>query len=356
MGEVVNKEASHYYGVDLLRAFSCLAILFMHVGANAQYPLDGYFYDTIVESWKNLVFLFMMISGFGMSCGYHKKILDGKLNVNSFYSKRYLKILPFFGFLLLVAIVIEHKPETIMESFAESTLMFGLLPKSNLDTIGVSWTLGVIFVFYLLYPFIVFLTGTKKRAVFTLIGSAIMNYLCTYYFFTEKFVVSSFSGRSNIMYCLPFFIVGVMIYQYKERIRSFVARYKFVSFIILLLALVSYYLIPYSISGIILFDLKNLIVYALILMFAIGMSSKLCNNKIVAFLSAVSMEVYLSHMVLFRVVEKANLLYIAGNGWISYILSSCITVVLVIAFIEIYKFGYKKLGMIVQAIKGGKQV
>ena len=33
----------------------------------------------------------MMVSGFGMCCGYYQKIVDQKISVEDFYKKRYIK-------------------------------------------------------------------------------------------------------------------------------------------------------------------------------------------------------------------------------------------------------------------------
>ena len=54
------------------------------------------------------------------------------------------------------------------------------------------------------------------------------------------------------------------------------------------------------------------------------------------------MEMYLAQMIIFRLVEKLNLLYIFGNsgllGWISYLVAFILTVVGLIIFIYIFKF------------------
>lgn len=47
--------------------------------------------------------------------------------------------------------------------------------------------------------------------------------------------------------------------------------------------------------------------------------SYLLENRFTNFISGISMEIYLSHMVIFRVVEKLSLNRIIGNGWIQYI-------------------------------------
>ena len=45
-------------------------------------------------------------------------------------------------------------------------------------------------------------------------------------------------------------------------------------------------------------------------------------NKFTAFISTISMEMYLSHMVIFRIVEKLGLHQVIGNGWLQYFLTS----------------------------------
>lgn len=59
-------------------------------------------FERLIPSFTNLVFLFMMVSGFGMCCGYYQKIIDQKISVEDFYKKRYIKIWLYFALLLCV--------------------------------------------------------------------------------------------------------------------------------------------------------------------------------------------------------------------------------------------------------------
>ncbi|MFR3109175.1 MAG: hypothetical protein ACLTOG_03040 [Mediterraneibacter faecis] len=68
----------------------------MHVLANGEYSIGGFVFERLIPSFTNLVFLFMMVSGFGMCCGYYQKIIDQKISVEDFYKKRYIKIWPYF--------------------------------------------------------------------------------------------------------------------------------------------------------------------------------------------------------------------------------------------------------------------
>ena len=81
-----------YEGIDGLKAYAILGIALMHILANGKFGLNGFVFQKLIPSFTNLVFLFMMVSGFGMCCGYYQKIIDRKISVEEFYSKRYIKI------------------------------------------------------------------------------------------------------------------------------------------------------------------------------------------------------------------------------------------------------------------------
>lgn len=59
------------------------------------------------------------------------------------------------------------------------------------------------------------------------------------------------------------------------------------------------------------------------------------------------MEMYLAQMVIFRIVEKLNLLYIFGNsgilGWISLFIAFILVIIGLIIFIYCYKIIIKKI-------------
>ena len=160
----------------------------------------------MIPSLTHLVPLFLILSGFGMFCGYYKKVKSGEVDWNQFFIKRYNKILPFFAFLILIDLVMERTAAHVIEGLTEATLVFGLLPNNNPSVIGVSWTLGVIFLFYMPFPFFVWLCWAKKRAWISLVASLILTLFCNLYFFRDSFVVSYFVPRHSFIYCAPFFV------------------------------------------------------------------------------------------------------------------------------------------------------
>ena len=82
-----------------------------------------------------------------MFCGYYEKFKSGEINLNTFYTKRYKKILPFFITLIVIDVIMDRSLGHVIQSLTEATLVFGLLPNNQPDVIGVCWTLGVSWLF-----------------------------------------------------------------------------------------------------------------------------------------------------------------------------------------------------------------
>ena len=234
-----------YEGIDGLKAYAIIGIALMHVLANGEYGIGGFVFERLIPSFTNLVFLFMMVSGFGMCCGYYQKIVDQKISVEDFYKKRYIKIWPYFALLCALDFVISPSKESLFEVFANLTLCQGLLPNANISVIGVSWTLAVIFVFYMLFPFFCFLIGNKKRAWGVAVVALVFNWLCETYFFDEIHIADraavNFGARTNILYCAVYFIAGGLIFLYRKELAEFTSKYKIIVGAILLIATVAYF-------------------------------------------------------------------------------------------------------------------
>lgn len=225
-------KADQYEGIDGLKAYAILGIALMHILSNGEYEIGGFVFVRLIPSFTNFVFLFMMVSGFCMCCGYYQKIVDQKISMEEFYTKRYIKIWPYFALLCVLDFVISPSKESLFEVFANLTLCQGLLPNANISVIGVSWTLAVIFLFYMLFPFFCFLIGNKKRAWVIAAIALVFNYLCGSYFN---------AGRTNIVYDAIYFIVGGLMFLYRKEISRFASKYKVLAGAILLGAIVGYF-------------------------------------------------------------------------------------------------------------------
>lgn len=80
-------------------------------------------------------------------------------------------------------------------------------------------------------------------------------------------------------------------------------------------------------------------IYSVWIVLCISGNHKLFNNKVTKFLSDISMEVYLIHMVIFRIIEKCQLesfIYDSSILFLVYSLIMLIIVVLVSGIIHYY--------------------
>ena len=67
-----------------------------------------------------------------------------------------------------------------------------------------------------------------------------------------------------------------------------------------------------------------LLVSSLVVIYAIISWGGVLQNRFTSFISSVSMEIYLSHMFIFRIIEKLKLNTVIGNGWIQYLFTVAI--------------------------------
>lgn len=102
---------------------------------------------------------------------------------------------------------------------------------------------------------------------------------------------------------------------------------------------IGYFLLPISdLLGHSLFPL--LIVFTAYHMYALGSDKKWLHNKIIDFLSGISMEIYLCHMVMFRVVERLHLENYISDSNLNYVVTSVLTICLAICLRIAYKEGW----------------
>ncbi|HFI0049453.1 TPA: acyltransferase family protein [Streptococcus suis] len=348
----MEKEKIHFGGIDGLRTISCMAIIAMHIRSNTNYHLSSFFYDEVVSSWTELVYLFLMISGFALSVGYYDKVKSNKFDLNRFYSSRYKKTLPFFSLLILIEVLYNFNYTSLIEGITELTLSFGLLPNNSLDVIGVSWTLGVIFVFYFMYPFFVFLLYNKARAWLSFFISLFVNYFCQIYFFSGKFVIPDFTYRHTFIFCGPFFLVGGLVYLYLNDIIKWAKKSQFFILILSILFSFLYYLVPDVFFGINVSIIKIIFVSVSWLIFSLSGKSRILDNKFMSYFSKISLEMYLAQMVIFRLIEKTIGLYLFGDGIFSYLFVLLLTIIGLVIFIEGYKAVLKQINKCILYIRG----
>ena len=162
-------------------------------------------------------------------------------------------------------------------------------------------------------PFFCVLLENKRRAWGAFFISLVYNFICAEYFHV---------GKTNILYCSCFFLAGGLIYLYKDFLikinKWFVLG---VVFVFILLYYVSHRNIYFCLG-----------LFASMVIYGIISHGILLENRITRFFSTISMEIYLSHMVIFRIVEKTGLNYLGGNGWPQYLFTTLTVIILTSVF------------------------
>ena len=336
----MSTKAERYEGIDGLKAYAIIGIALMHVLANGEYELGGFVFDRMIPAFTNLVFLFMMVSGFGMCCGYYQKIVDRKISMEEFYSKRYIKIWPYFALLCALDFVISPSKNSMYEVFANLTLCQGLLPNANISVIGVSWTLAVIFVFYMLFPFFCFLLENKKKAWIVAVAALIFNFVSSNYFNAE---------RKNIVYDAIYFIAGGLIFLYRKELADFASKHKVIAGAILLVATVAYFVLGSSTVTMLFFCVAALV-------YTIGCKVGGMANPVAKFLGGICFEVYLCHMVVYRLLEKLHLVHLFGNVLLAYIFTAVAVVCGSVVFSVCAKWFLNKIESILKEKVNNRRV
>lgn len=340
-------ERLRYEGLDGLRAYSSIGILIMHVLANGMYCDPIITVSAIIRQFAKLVFLFMIISAFSMCCGYYDRILDSKIDIRSFYKNRFARIWPVFAVLCLLDMVISPSLESLYELFANLTLCFGLLPNNSITVIGVGWFLGIVFIFYMIFPFFCSLMADRRSAWGALICSMIFNVLCRIYFFDENHVVSDFVGKHNFLYCAVFFAAGGILYLYRKELAAFSQRFRWPLLAAGLLGSALVYMLDSSVIAMV-------IIFSLYVIYAMGNPGRILVNPVTGFLSRISLEIYLCHMVVFRALEKIGLTQLFGENLWSYAVASVLTLAGTVTFALVMNRAIAMIGRLVHE-KANKQ-
>ena len=320
----------NYSSLDGLRAYAAIGIVLMHVQANIIVkPSVNILTERVIPWFTNFTLLFMLISAFSMCCGYYERIKLGTITPAKFYAKRYNRAWPFFAMMVLIAFAMEPSWSTFCQSFADLTMCFNLLPNPHIEVIGVGWFLGTVFTFYMLFPFFTFLLDNKKRGWMVLVLSLLFCYIAI-----DSFNNGNGFSRHNIINIAPFFISGGIIYLYRLNIKKWIEKYWAVSIITCIVLTI----LLFVIKGSQLYILPDLIVFSVWLMYAIGSHDCVLNNRVVKYLSDISMEIYLCHMMFFKAVSLLHLDGLIYNNDMLYVATCIATLFGAICFSHVIKY------------------
>lgn len=372
-------KSKRYDSFNGLRGYAAIGILLMHYFANTNSSTVNVLknaapilYGNIIPFFTMFVYMFFTVSAFSMCCGYFDKFtmtriekeeqtnLYSKFDTEKFYSKRYARIWPFFALLVCIDFIMKPSLSELYQAFADLTLAFNLLPNPDISVIGVGWFLGVVFLFYMIFPWFAFLLQNKRRAWFAFVVSILFHVILVRYFLTSEFCTASqiSNFRHNIIFSFPFFVVGGLLYLYRQYITKLLEN--ILSRIVLLIAsfvVTGVYFTPYCPEpfGESILWVGVIFVFWVIYAMSGGIAIKgfkLLDNKVASFLGGLSMEIYLCHMVMFRIVEKVHLEKYLHNAHLFYWTTCVLGILMAIVFSYVVtKMIFPKCGKLIEACK-----
>ncbi len=156
---------NHYPGLDVVRVIAIAGIVLMHVLANGNYGLSGFLFVKIIGTAGNFTILFMMVSAFGMCCGYYEKFKAGTINIETFYKRRYEKLWPFFALLCILDVVISPSANSVYEIFCKSYNAAGVAAKPTDFCCGCELDFGSDICFLLIISIFLLFTVFKEKSM-----------------------------------------------------------------------------------------------------------------------------------------------------------------------------------------------
>ena len=129
-------------------------------------------------------------------------------------------------------------------------------------------------------------------------------------------------------------MAGGLIYLYRDELER-LKNIRIVAVVFLAITASAYYFLSQN-------DLVMAAFSVAIIIFSITDSGKLGENKLIKHLSSISFEVYLSHMMIYRVLEKLKINHMFGLNTISYGVTVVLTLAGAIAFSYIAKVVLEK--------------
>lgn len=320
----MEKRKDYFACVTGMRGIACLGIVAYHVCMLCDFQ-GTWIFDLVIRNFDAFVRLFFVISGFSMMCGYFRKVYFGELSLEAFYVRRFGKLLPFFYFALIVNICIAKFRISPFNFFGTASLLFGLMPTHQTSVVSAAWALGLIFVFYFIFPAFTVAVATRKRAWVSLAVSIglLISYLMYYGIGVENDYI-------NILRQSVWFVLGALFYQYRTILKDTYCRYPLV-----------YLMMSFSafICGIFLYfvqkDLGMGVCFSGLMAYCVTDKSILLQSRAVYKLSSISYEIYLLHVPAFRIVQtifvkRLKILRLFSNDILEYMCIFILTMAVVI--------------------------
>lgn len=206
-------------GLEVLRGLAASGIVLFHLHAIYLPVPEGWIRD-VVKSLSAAVPLFFALSAFSLLFGYANR-LNGTADLGRFYARRAFRILPLFYALMAFQVLRElYQTQWISLStlFINALFLFPFFPGQHESLVWAGWSLGVEWLFYLIFPLMGLLARSVPASAWALLLCWIANIAAARLSDTAGLAASyrSMSLPANLLY----FLSGTLAYALLLRARQ----------------------------------------------------------------------------------------------------------------------------------------
>ena len=300
---------AHLQAIDGLRGIFAVLVMVYHCSYWLQLPFSDWIMSTLRIWGIYGVEGFFVISGIALSVSTKPSQFKTFSGIRTFLLRRYSRILPLY--MLMFTVYTRHFPVKF-----ELLMLFGFYNPAKSALVG-GWSIGVEFVFYFLFPFIVLLCINNIYRATLLFFSAIA--LLAWY--SAGFDLGAKLATQNDLYVHPvnhflFFAGGYflgVIYQHRSSLFSGILKqYYLYGFCVAFFILISAYGADHSDQIELMVGYKRIVLAVLVITLVGGVMYLHVAGWLPVFLGDISYAVYLIHpVIVFKVLPFIPL----GNPW-----------------------------------------
>lgn len=205
MGQENNLISGRVEGFDLLRGLCAIAVAVYHV---------LYWTDTAtLTAWGRYgVYIFFVLSGASVYIGYHRKF-DAGYNASKFIGLRFARLAPLFIIVLLYSLrgLELGDLQGLARGFLNGTMLFGSGMPGRVSVVTGGWSLGIEFLFYLVFPVIAAIVGGRSW-LYALVGSFFIQHAYVNLILSNgASLADEWANYTQLMSFLFYFVAGCCI-------------------------------------------------------------------------------------------------------------------------------------------------